>query len=238
MTTLQERAPNRLLDLADLEYPGFHRILEEMEHIVSLYPHLYLHPSKRWEYPWSVQEADLTETQTVLDLGCGDSVFPLYLSKNCGEVTAADWNAPRALKASASENLHFVSADMSSLPFLSESFDKVFCISAIEHLRRDQIAATLREIHRVLRIGGDCLLTTDYYEDADAQLKYSGPGEPFPVDWFFFDEAQLRKHLLHVPGFELQGSLDLSVNWEKTRHRMQRFHGYPYTSVGLHFRKI
>lgn len=52
----------------------------------------------------------------------------------------------------------------------------------------------MREMRRVLKPGGRLLLTTDYYEDADATIWYSGPGrDAFRVDWGFFDEERLRR---------------------------------------------
>jgi hypothetical protein len=93
---------------------------------------------------------------------------------------------------------------------------------------------TVRAPNRVLRPGGRLLLTTDFYEDAEARIWYSGPDRPaFPVDWGVFDEDRLRRLILAAPGFRLEGELDLAVDWEETRPRMREYHGYPYTSVGV-----
>jgi hypothetical protein len=63
---------------------------------------------------------------------------------------------------------------------------------------------------------------------------YSGPDRaPFPVDWGFFDEGRLRRLILAAPGFELDGELDLTLDWAETRRRMREYHGYPYISVGV-----
>jgi len=77
------------------------------------------------------------------------------------------------------------------------------------------------------------LLTTDYYRDASEKMWYEGPGDPFPVEWAVFDEKRLAERILAAPGFAVEGAVDLEVDWEKTRPRMKRFHGYPYTSVGV-----
>jgi hypothetical protein len=44
--------------------------------------------------------------------------------------------------------------------------------------------------------------------------------------------------VLNAPGFLVDGDVDLSVDWDAVRTQMRRFHGYPYTSVGITLTKI
>ncbi len=229
----QATAPNRTLDLSELEHAPFRDILADLEALRARDSISYLHPSKRWEYPWALERADLAPGSRVLDAGCGASIFPVYLARAGHRVSALDLDVPQGLAAAHGVSIDYVRGALTELPFEDESFDAVFCISVIEHLGRRGIARALAELRRVTRAGGRLLLTTDYYEDAEAKLWYEGPGASFPVEWSFFDERRLREYLLEAPGLRLDGAIDLDVDWAAVKPRMRRFHGYPYTSVGV-----
>lgn len=227
------RAANRVLDLAELEEPWFANILAEMDQLTAREDISYLHPGKRWEYPWALSQAQLETGDRVLDAGCGASIFPIYLAKQGHRVTALDLHAPEGLNQAHGVAVNYCQGELTRMPFEDASFDAVFCISVIEHLGHEGAPAALQELRRVVKPGGRLLITTDYYEDANAEIIYEGEGGPFPVDWGFFDRALLERYLLDAPGLALEGELDLQVDWTQTRPRMRRFHGYPYTSVGL-----
>lgn len=83
-------APNRLLDLAELERADVRRVLRQMDRLVAGDPVSYLHPGKRWEYPWALERAGLRAGDRILDVGSGDSIFPVFLAKEGHDVTAID----------------------------------------------------------------------------------------------------------------------------------------------------
>lgn len=226
-------APNRILNLAEIASPSFLEVLSRMETLLAREAVSYLHPSKYWEYPWALERADLAPGARVLDAGCGASIFPIYLADRGHQVSAIDLQPPFGLDAQHGLAVEYVQGDLTRLPWGDDSFDAVFCISVIEHLGHGRVKDAMDEMRRVLRPGGRLLLTTDYYERADAALWYEGPGERFPVDWGFFDEPLLRKFFLNAGGFRVEGEVDLNVDWPSTREAMRRFHGYPYTSVGI-----
>jgi SAM-dependent methyltransferase len=228
------RAPNRPMELADLDLPNFRRVQSAMEALLRRTEGYYLHPSKRWEYPWALERSPLPVGSRVLDIGCGASIFPLFLAESGHRVVACDLQVP--VPASPSRNLSYLRGDLTAIPLAAASFDAVFCISVIEHLQRERIATALGELRRVLRPGGLLLLTTDYYRQAEAELWYEGPGTPFRVDWQVFDEQVLRQKILCHHGFTAVGDIDLSIDWATVQPRMRRFHGYPYTSVGVALR--
>lgn len=224
---------NRLLDLADLERPEYRRVLEEMDRLVDADPVSYLHPGKRWEYPWALERAELPPGARVLDAGAGDSILPVYLAKRGHRVTVVDVRFDGSLGRRHEVPVRYVRGDIASIPVAEESFDAVFCISVIEHLPPGATAAALAEMRRVLRPGAPLLLTTDYYEDAEAEIWHRSPERHFRVDWDVFDEERLRRRVLEAPGWRLEGDLDLGIDWEETKPVMREFHGYPYTSVGV-----
>jgi SAM-dependent methyltransferase len=232
------RAPNRVLDLAELQRPAFARLVQELASLASRDPVSYLHPSKRWEYPWAMERAQLAQRSRVLDAGCGASVFPIWLARHGHDVTGVDLNTPRGLDRLHDTHVDYVDAGITALPFADNSFDAVFCISVIEHLGHDGVPAALAELRRVARPGSRLLITTDYYESADARLEYRGELGVFPVEWAFFDETLLRRYLLDAPGLRVDGAVDLAVDWDRVRATMPAFHGYPYTSIGVALIKV
>lgn len=225
--------PNRILDLTELQRPEFRRIVDQMERYAAREAVSYLHPSKRWEYPWALEQAGLTPGARVLDAGCGASIFPIYLAAAGYRVCACDLGLPGRLDRLHEVDVGYLGADLCHLPLAAESFDTVFCISVLEHLPRSSMPAALAQMHRVLRPGGRLLLTTDYWRDASEELWYTGEGRSFRVDWNVFDEALLRRLVLAASGFRVMGEIDLNVDWERTAASMRDFHGYPYTAVGI-----
>ena len=167
------------------------------------------------------------------DAGCGASIFPVYLAEQGHQVAAVDLHPPSGLAERHGVAVDYVSAGINALPFGDETFDAVFCVSVIEHLGHAGVLGALAELRRVARPGARLMITTDYYEDARAQIWYEGSDRRFPVDWSFFDEEHLRRYLMGADGLELEGDVDLSVDWDDLRPRMRAFHGYPYTAVGV-----
>ncbi len=223
---------NGTLNLADLNTPFFRRTVAEMEAILEKAPAMYLHPSKRWEYPWALRRAAAGPGSRILDAGCGASVFPLFLQRLEYRVTALDPRPP-----APAEGVRYICGELQRLPFAARSFDAVFCISVIEHLPVEAMPHALRESARVLKPGGQLLLTTDYGRQRGEEMWYAGPGRSFKVDWNIFDRKSLEHLLGQLNELEIEGGLDLAIDWNSVRPRMRRFHGYPYTSVGIAFRK-
>ena len=233
MNSETPRAPNRVLDLQELDEPFFAHTLQHLDALERRDSISYLHPSKRWEYPWALDRACLAPGSRVLDAGCGASIFPVFLAKLEHQVSAVDLEVPEGLDRAHGVTIDYRRAGLTELPFPDRHFDAVFCISVIEHLGHQGVPHALQELRRVVRPGGRLLLTTDFYEDADAELWHEGDGGSFPVDWDFFDPNLLRQFLLQAPGLEVEGEVDLRVDWKQVRPAMRRFHGYPYTSVGV-----
>ncbi|HEX6099680.1 MAG TPA: class I SAM-dependent methyltransferase [Thermoanaerobaculia bacterium] len=98
---------------------------------------------------------------TVLDWGCGRGHFTYYLLRRGYRVTAYSLEDPpelfARLPAAERERLTFVRGeDPAGLPFADGSFDAVFSVGVLEHVR--ELGGTeiesLQEIRRVLRPGG------------------------------------------------------------------------------------
>jgi len=102
----------------------------------------------------------------VLEIGIGDGFGSFYLQKNGLEVTALDidYEAGQLLNKQYLERcsikINFVNGDATNLPFKDNSFDGVITCQVIEHIPEDYIVNFLKEIKRVLKKEGSCLIST------------------------------------------------------------------------------
>lgn len=72
--------------------------------------------------------------------------------------------------------------DRRPYPFETSSFDQVECFDILEHL--SDIPATLEELHRVLRPGGQLEITTPHFSCANS---YVDPTHRWHLSFFSFD---------------------------------------------------
>lgn len=99
--------------------------------------------------------------EKILDVGCGTGIFTQDVSDCGARVTGMDLSIPMLQKAIArmgSTSFTGLCADMYALPFLSNSFDKVFSMTAIEFV--PDAGRAIAELDRVTRKGGRVVVTT------------------------------------------------------------------------------
>jgi ubiquinone/menaquinone biosynthesis C-methylase UbiE len=115
---------------------------------------------------WTIELLNIKQSESVLELGCGAGyAMKLILKQNVvGKVVGLDLSPTvirsamiRNKKALNNEKAKLVQANVTSLPFKDEKFDKVFSIHTIYFW--DDISATISEIFRVLKPGGVFILT-------------------------------------------------------------------------------
>lgn len=140
-----------------------------------------LHWSRQTEWPWAILNAELSPRHTCLEVGGAGCVMKYPVAKRCKHVVVADVNeedmrhTEKAVDLLGFTNITQVRADARSLPYPDNWFDRVFCISVLEHIP-DRHTDAAREMVRVLKPGGYLLLTMDVVIE----------GKPF-VDNFFLD---------------------------------------------------
>jgi ubiquinone/menaquinone biosynthesis C-methylase UbiE len=132
------------------------------------------------------------EAHKVLDAATGTGRYALYLASQGKEVTAVDANESmlREARRKAQEQqlaIHFLLEDISALSCPDESFDLVICALALLHL--DEITLPCQELVRVLRPGGN-LIISDLHPYLQA---HRGPD--------FYDEELVPGQELYFPNF-------------------------------------
>lgn len=89
------------------------------------------------------------EDKKILDVGCGDGTKTNYYAKYCSEIVGVDFRKQFRKKL---DNVSFIQADASHLPFRNDAFDAVLSNDAFEHISRPNDC--LGEIKRVARKSG------------------------------------------------------------------------------------
>lgn len=138
--------------------------------------------SRFYEYAWAAEFCK--ETDVVLDAACGiPHPFKFYLAEHCKTAHAVDIDEKindylkigDEIQVVFGENAknsfiesemycepHCKQGDITELPYKNNMFDKVFVISALEHLSESDIQKALKEFRRVLKNNGMLILTLDY----------------------------------------------------------------------------
>ena len=109
---------------------------------------------RRWEIPFALTQARLTNTAAVLDCTINPAGFQERLSRLYPHVLYRHW--------SPVQNGQF------ALPLgvPDGAFDRVICINTLEHLLRSQRELLIEAMARKLKPGGWLVLTSDYYFDS------------------------------------------------------------------------
>lgn len=142
--------------------------------------------SRPYEYAWAAELCD--SGNVVLDAACGiPHPFKFYLAEHCKAVYAIDKderimdddeieraidetfgrNTRSACLTNIPENLELRRTDITSIHYGDGTFDKIFCISVLEHLSDEDKLKALKEFRRALKDGGMVILTLDYSKTPD-----------------------------------------------------------------------
>lgn len=95
----------------------------------------------------------------VLDFGCGHQAYLLnHIKDKIKKGVGIDYDSKSYRLAPNIEvkNFHFTE----KLPFLDKSFNKVFALAVIEHIDIPKVSKLFREFSRILKPGGNVVLTT------------------------------------------------------------------------------
>ena len=131
-----------------------------------------LYAARLWEYPFALLSAELQPGMKAADIGCGMTAFTIYLKEVAGcDVTGVDPDlfeqGTKYLGHGVSQEfvrqagLTIVKGDFESIPLGTDSQDRVFSISVMEHVEPHVRFRGIQEIARILKPGGRAIITVD-----------------------------------------------------------------------------
>lgn len=137
-----------------------------------------------------IAQLDPKDDDRILDFGCGTGTLTLMIKKaSPGCVVYGIDIDPQGLEIAEKKarrervDVHLIQYDGVTLPFADESFDKVVTSLMIHHLSNEEKIPIFRELHRVLKKGGELhilnfgLQRSLYTEPLTSFLKFLEPIE-------------------------------------------------------------
>ncbi|HOL50165.1 MAG TPA: class I SAM-dependent methyltransferase, partial [bacterium] len=94
----------------------------------------------------------------ILDVGCGTGLLAMHLLQAGFDVYGVDVSPEMVKIAQKRLPGRIVCASVENIPFPDNSFDGVICIATLHHLSVTGFALAIKEMVRVLRIGGRLLI--------------------------------------------------------------------------------
>lgn len=188
----EQKAFSRYAELTEISLANFRKINEILNNINSkygltdhselnktrfpwsqeylTYPQFYA--SRLWEYPWAILQSQLEPGMKCADVGCGESPFTIYLKEIAGchvlgfdpDIHSEENNdnfgvSELFIKKSG---LDITKSSIDSIESKNDQFDRVFCLSVIEHISDYNLRAKgMREIARILKPGGLAIISVD-----------------------------------------------------------------------------
>lgn len=112
---------------------------------------------------YSLKKIDISEYSHVLELGCADGPFLPTLNQYTKNMIAIDINEDSIRESKLLnkilklKQINLLCSDGRALPFKDKSFDLIFCLEVLEHIKN--IKQIVNEIYRILRKNGILICT-------------------------------------------------------------------------------
>ena len=137
-----------------------------------------IHMTRWFEYPWVYDTlGPFNPEDVVLDAGPGNTALQFLISKQVKEVHSldlcqeyVDWTT-KTKDERGFTNLFPRFGDILASPYPNDYFDKVICISVLEHIRKDKVSQAMTELVRMVKPNGKMVITMDVaYGQTDNQV--------------------------------------------------------------------
>jgi len=126
------------------------------------------HPTRIFEYPWVYMNlGPFMPEDVVLDAGPGKTALQFLISKRVKEVHGLDLDKKSVewvddvCREKHYDNVFPMYADILKAPYPDNHFDKIVCISVLEHIKRDKVKYAMDELVRMVKPSGKIVVTMD-----------------------------------------------------------------------------
>lgn len=196
MKTAEKRTLNIQAEwVSHVDWSPFSTRLLDLENSLGKEVRDSLHKTRIFEYPWVYSNLQpFSHTDVVLDAGAANTALQFLLSKEVKEVYSLDieqsyveWVA-KTCEERHFDNLFPEHGDILCAPYPDEYFDKVICISTLEHLPKTQVGLAIDELVRLVKPGGKMALTMDISHTPTDQQMTMLDFEELVGQWFTIPE--------------------------------------------------
>ena len=160
-----------------------------------------------YEFPTFYNWMEMESAHSVLDLGCGCSLFPLYCATRHPDIDyttldidphAVEWQERMKSRLGSPPNLTLLQGDSTAIELESDSFDRVVNLGSIEHIPEQGDLMTAAEMGRVCKPGGLLVYSIPY--------SYEGCEQETTDHWEGFerryDDRMLEERIIQPSGCE------------------------------------
>ena len=149
-----------------------------------------------------IEHGEINTNCAVLDIGCGTGRFPLDISTMkkpmiCGLEPSIEM-LRQAVAKDKPRNVLWLRGDGQKLPFRDSLFDCIYMTLVIHHIENKEIV--LREIHRILKKGRNCLIMTASHSGIRRHVIHDFPGVT-TIDLKRFPSVSFLKKAMIKIGF-------------------------------------
>ena len=188
---------------------------------------LYRSQPRQWKgavrnkIPFPFAEGDV-----VLDVGCGNGKASAALIGSGYDVIGIDISdvAADACRRMHGDKMEVICASADSVPLDDDSVDGVVMIHVLEHLADDELKASVKEAHRILRKGGKVFVRAFHKDDmrsekgerVDPHTVIRGNG----IRYRYFDGEELAAAFVGFIQISLE-RIDETTKFKEIRSRIE-----------------
>lgn len=144
-----------------MKFKTWNEFWGEFLQITFHHGHPDLWPARERKAHWFIKHTGLNPGASVLDLGCGDGMIDVWLSRMGMQVTAVDRTTnviEKAKQIDDTRKVNFISADLTKISFNPFSFDAVLFTEATGLINRNEEAKLIKKVYSWLKPNGKFVL--------------------------------------------------------------------------------
>ncbi|NIR87524.1 methyltransferase domain-containing protein [Candidatus Bathyarchaeota archaeon] len=149
-----------------------------------------------------IQIGQIEYNSRLLDVGCGTGRFSIPLQRRTNAIVYGADVSREMLKGGLEKekDLYWIQGSAESIPFKNNYFDQILMAFAIHHV--DKKEEVVREMYRVLKKGGKCIMVTSSHEQIEKALVHRYFPGLLEIDLARFPSLKEIEKFMHSAGFK------------------------------------